>query len=69
MLGWDWFRFNKKRIGRRYAKLVFLHLVGAAAHVVHSILSVARNIKLMWTGMDSTKCGTHYTELVFLHPV
>jgi hypothetical protein len=43
VLGWDWFGFNKKRIGRRYAKLAFLHLVGAVAHVVHSVVCGAKH--------------------------
>jgi hypothetical protein len=36
MLGWDRFRFYKKRARTHYAKLVFFHLVGSAGHVVDS---------------------------------
>jgi hypothetical protein len=28
LLGWDWYRFSKKHVGRAYAELVFLHSVG-----------------------------------------
>jgi hypothetical protein len=34
-LGYDWFGFHKKHTGTRYAKLLFLHAVGFAGHVVH----------------------------------
>jgi hypothetical protein len=36
MLRWDWYGFDKKRIGTSYAELVFLHLIGSTGHVVHS---------------------------------
>jgi hypothetical protein len=41
MFGWAWCNFRKKRVGTHYAKLVFLHLVGSAGHLVHSIASGA----------------------------
>jgi hypothetical protein len=34
--GWDWYRYDKKCGGTRYAELVFLQSVGAVGHVVHS---------------------------------
>jgi hypothetical protein len=40
MLGWDRYRFDKIRTGSRYAKLVFLHPLRPAGHVVHSGASV-----------------------------
>jgi hypothetical protein len=36
MLWWDWYRHDKKLVGSCYAKLVFLHPMGYAGHVVHS---------------------------------
>jgi hypothetical protein len=43
MLGWDRYRFDKKRVGTCYAELIVLHPVGYAGHVVHSGASAARN--------------------------
>jgi hypothetical protein len=40
-LGWDRSGFNKKSVGTRYAKLVFLMPLGYATHVVHSDASGA----------------------------
>jgi hypothetical protein len=36
MLGWDWYRFDKKCAMTHYAELVFLNPVGYVGHVVHS---------------------------------
>jgi hypothetical protein len=39
MLRWACCGVHKKRAGKRYTKLVFLHLVGSMCHVVHSSAS------------------------------
>jgi hypothetical protein len=76
MLGWDRYRFNKKRVVTSKDELVFLHPVGSAGHVVHSDASEVRNINTQFfmLGWDEyrlhKKCtGTRYAELVFLHSV
>jgi hypothetical protein len=68
--------YDKKHVGTHYAKLVFLHPLGSAGHVVHSGVSGARNIDtllfmLAWDqyGYDKKRAVTHYAEIVFLHPV
>jgi hypothetical protein len=38
MLRWYRYKFHKKRVGTRYAKLVFLHPLGYMGHIVHSSL-------------------------------
>jgi hypothetical protein len=39
ILGWDQYGFHKKHTGTRYVEFVFLHPVGTAHHVVHSVAS------------------------------
>jgi hypothetical protein len=75
-LRWDGYELHKKSAGTRYAKLVFLHLVGSVSHVVHSVhpsheMSMHYFSCLGGTGLDSRKnCnGTYYAEVVFLHLV
>jgi hypothetical protein len=41
MLRWPRCSFHKTRARTRYVKLVFLHSVGSAGHVVHSYASGA----------------------------
>jgi hypothetical protein len=36
LLGWEWYRFDKKCVGTCYAELVFLHPLGYVGHIVHS---------------------------------
>jgi hypothetical protein len=64
------------RVGTRYVKLVFLHLVRYAGHVAHSRSFGAQNndalfFMLGWTQSHFHKkpIGTHYTKLIFLHLV
>jgi hypothetical protein len=84
MLVRDRYRFDKKHVGTRYAKLVFLHPVGvvrirqksASGQVVHSGVSRARKVDalffmLRWElyGFHKMSSGTRYAKLVFFHSV
>jgi hypothetical protein len=73
ILGWDRYRFHKKRIGTHYAELVFLHQMGFVGHVVHSGSSGAQNIDVLffvleldWYRLHKKCVKTRYSELVFL---
>jgi hypothetical protein len=48
MLGWDRYRFDKKRVRTCYAELVFLHPVGSVGHVVYSGASEERNVDALF---------------------
>jgi hypothetical protein len=48
MVGVGPYRFDKKRPGTCYAKLVFLHPVGSVGHVVYSIASGAQNVDALF---------------------
>jgi hypothetical protein len=68
MLGWDGYGFHKKRAGTRYAKHVFLHLVGSVSHVAHSVHPGRETLMhylscLGGTGLDSRKSTTGHVTL------
>jgi hypothetical protein len=57
---------------------MFLHSVGCAGHVVHSVAPGARNIDALLFifggggdrfGFNKKRVKTHYAEVVFWHPV
>jgi hypothetical protein len=63
------------RAGIRYAKLVFLHLVGSTGHIVHFGASGSEMSTLFFmlewglNGFHKKHAGTRYAEHLFLHPV
>jgi hypothetical protein len=76
MLGWYRYRFYKKCDRTHYTKIVFLHPVGSAGHVVHSGAYESRNIDALFFKLEwgryrfHKKCAkTRYAELVLLHPM
>jgi hypothetical protein len=60
MLGWDQYGFDKKRFRTRCAKLVFLHLMESAGHVVHSVRSRHETSTRYFSCLDGT--GTYSTK-------
>jgi hypothetical protein len=76
MLGWNRYRFHKKRAETRHTELVFLHLVESTGHVVHFGASGMRNVDALFfiLGWDQyifhKKCaGACCAELMFLNPI
>jgi hypothetical protein len=84
VLWWALCCFHKKRVGRRYTELEFLHPVGSTGPILHFGTSGVSNIDALFfqmsthyfsysggIGVNSTKThvGTRYTKLVFLHMV
>jgi hypothetical protein len=66
MLGWDRYRFQKKRDGTRYAELVFLPSVVSMDHVVHSGVSKTSTHYFSYsggTGTYSTKSASGHVTL------
>jgi hypothetical protein len=48
LLGWDQYGFHNKRIETPYTKLVILHPVVYAGHIVDSGASVVRNVDALF---------------------
>jgi hypothetical protein len=76
MLGWAYCGYHKICSGTHYAKLVFLHLVRSADHVLRSGASGGRNIDALFYMLgwaryrpNKMRIGTPYAKLVFSHPV
>jgi hypothetical protein len=59
MLGWDWYGFDKKRVGTRYAELVFLH-----PWELHSGASGSRNFEALFFMLRWDPYGFHKNRIV-----
>jgi hypothetical protein len=59
LLRWDRYRFQKKCVEARYTKLVFLHLVGYAGHIVHCGASRTRNNDALFFLLGWDRDGFH----------
>jgi hypothetical protein len=71
MLRWARCGFHTKGVGAHYMEHVFLHPVGSAGLVVHSVASEAFNVDTLffmrWWARRSfhkKRARTHYTEFV-----
>jgi hypothetical protein len=51
--------FLKKRTGTHYDELAFLHQVEYMGHVVHSGVTMARNIDAIFFMIARARCGFH----------
>jgi hypothetical protein len=67
---WDRYGFDKKRFRACYAKLVFLHPVGYAGHVVLSDAFMSQNDDTLFflPGWDQYRLHKSTHEHVFFHP-
>jgi hypothetical protein len=63
MLRWDQYEFDKKHIMTRYIKLVFLHPVGFAIHIVHSSASIIRNSNTIFFMLGGDQYGLEENAL------
>jgi hypothetical protein len=75
MLRWDRYGFHENCNRTRYVELLFLHPVGSARHVVHSVrpgreTSMYYFSCLAGTSMDLRKSASGHIvpNLCFLHP-
>jgi hypothetical protein len=65
ILGWARIGFHKKCAGTRYIDLLFLHPMGSAGHVVHSVHSGCETVTHYFSCSDGT--GTYLTKNELRH--